>query len=79
MSIHTVNLNEAEGHLAELAELAAQGKDVQVALGNGRVMKLVIESAQKIQRVVGLHEGQGWMSDDFNDPLDSLFGLGDKP
>jgi antitoxin (DNA-binding transcriptional repressor) of toxin-antitoxin stability system len=28
------------------------------------------------KRVLGLHEGQGWMSDDFNDPLTDEFWLG---
>lgn len=29
------------------------------------------------QRVAGLHDGQIWMSDDFNDPLPDEFWLGD--
>jgi Protein of unknown function (DUF2281) len=29
------------------------------------------------QRVAGLHEGQIWMSDDFNEPLPDEFWLGD--
>lgn len=29
------------------------------------------------QRVAGLHEGQIWISDDFNDPLPDEFWLGD--
>lgn len=29
------------------------------------------------QRVAGLHEGQIWMSDDFNDPLPDEFWLGE--
>jgi hypothetical protein len=29
------------------------------------------------RRVAGLHEGQIWMSDDFNDPLPDEFWLGD--
>jgi hypothetical protein len=28
------------------------------------------------QRMPGLHEGQGWISDDFNDPLPDDFWLG---
>jgi len=28
-------------------------------------------------RIAGLHEGQVWMSDDFNDPLPDEFWLGD--
>ncbi|MGB3240470.1 MAG: DUF2281 domain-containing protein [Geitlerinemataceae cyanobacterium] len=29
------------------------------------------------QRVLGLHQGMGWMSDDFNDPLPDEFWLGE--
>ena len=29
------------------------------------------------QRVAGLHEGQIWMSDDFNEPFPDEFWLGD--
>jgi len=31
---------------------------------------------QSDRRVAGLHEGQIWMSDDFNDPLPDEFWLG---
>lgn len=29
------------------------------------------------QRVLGLHQGMGWMSDDFNSPLPDEFWLGE--
>ena len=29
------------------------------------------------QRVLGLHQGMGWMSDDFNDPLPDEFWVGE--
>jgi hypothetical protein len=31
----------------------------------------------KFQHIAGLHEGQIWRSDDFNDPLPDEFWLGD--
>ena len=33
-------------------------------------------SSQK--RIFGLHEGQGWMSEDFNDPLPDEFWVGEE-
>ena len=30
------------------------------------------------QRVLGLHQGMGWISDDFNDPLPDEFWTGDE-
>jgi hypothetical protein len=40
-----------------------------------------IQSSQQLgfQRVAGLHEGQIWLSDDFNEPLPDEFWLGDDP
>lgn len=29
------------------------------------------------QRVLGLHQGMGWMSEDFNEPLSDAFWLGE--
>jgi len=29
------------------------------------------------QRVLGLHQGRGWMSEDFNEPLPDAFWLGE--
>lgn len=79
MTIHNVSLHEAEGHLAELARLAANGEEVRINLGDGQVMKLVIEKKHQGKRVAGLHQGKGWISDDFDEPLDALFGLQDTP
>ena len=37
-----------------------------------------VQSSEQIpQRIAGLHEGEIWMSDDFNDPLPDEFWLGD--
>jgi hypothetical protein len=38
-----------------------------------------VQTSQQLgfQRVAGLHEGQIWMSDDFNEPLPDEFWLGD--
>jgi hypothetical protein len=30
------------------------------------------------QRILGLHEGQGWISDDFTEELPTSFWLGDN-
>jgi hypothetical protein len=35
-------------------------------------------SGQLPRRIAGLHQGQGWMSPDFNDPLPDSFWLGDE-
>lgn len=50
---------------AEL-EAAIEESERQLASGQARL------------RILGLHEGQGWMSDDFDDPLPDEFWFGDE-
>lgn len=33
---------------------------------------------QPKRRIFGLHEGQGWMSEDFNEPLPDEFWMGEE-
>ena len=76
-SVHSVSLQEAEGHLAELIKLADQGEEVVITHKNGTKVRLVIETRAKPNRVAGLNSGKGWISDDFDAPLDDTFLLGD--
>lgn len=77
MSVHTVSLQEAEGHLSELAELAKQGNEVRITITNGEVVKLVSDrNGQQQPRILGLHKGKVHMPDDFDDALDDSFLLG---
>lgn len=34
--------------------------------------------SQKKQRIAGLHEGMGWIAEDFNDPLPDEFWMGEE-
>lgn len=77
MSVHSVNFNEAEGHLKELAELAAKGTEVIITMDDGRQLKLVAEEPAAREGLFGLYEGQIRISDDFDDPLPESFWLGD--
>lgn len=78
MSGHNVSLHEAEGHLAELVELAGKGEDVTIRCDNGAIVKLVIEKPAKRKRIFGLYEGQIHVSDDFDEELPDAFWLGDE-
>ena len=79
MSTTTVNMHEAKTRLSELLALAMQGEEVIIAKANKPMARLVPLEQPKKQRVFGLHRGQIWMSDDFNDPLPDEFFLGDDP
>ncbi|MFM7438255.1 MAG: DUF2281 domain-containing protein [Snowella sp.] len=53
--------------LAEVLDFIRSVKDKSRAFSN----------TSSSPRIAGLHEGQVWMSDDFNDPLPDEFWLGD--
>jgi len=77
MSTHTVNLDEAEGHLAELIELAQKGEEVVIAQKNKPAIKLVVCRRPGGKRVAGLHQGKVHLSNDFNDSLEDSFWTGE--
>lgn len=63
-----------------LAELDAN-TEILLTRGNVHIAKIApaksdIQPTQK--RVLGLHEGQGWMSDNFTDELPASFWSGDE-
>lgn len=75
MSTHTINIDDAEGHLAELIELVQKGEDVVICQKNQPLIKLVMcEETEK--RIPGLHKGSIRMSDDFDSTLDDSFWAG---
>lgn len=76
MSTTTVNMHEAKTRLSELLALALQGEEVIIAKANKPMARLVPLEQPKKQRIAGLHRGQIWMSDDFDEPLPDEFWLG---
>ena len=66
----TVNIYEAKTKLSKLVDLAAAGTDVVIARAGKPVARLTgLESKQKRVYTLGLLQGQGWIADDFDDPL----------
>jgi len=78
MSIHTVNIDEAQKNLAELIELVKNGEEVVIARKNLPQVKLVVCNNPVSKRVAGLHQGKVHLSDDFNQPLDENFWVGER-
>jgi prevent-host-death family protein len=72
--VATVNIYEAKTKLSKLVDQAAAGKDVVIARNGKPVARLTAlhgkESRGK-KRLTGLGalEGQGWIAEDFDDPL----------
>jgi prevent-host-death family protein len=66
----TVNIYQAKTQLSKLVDLASSGTDVVIAR-NGKPAARLTSLDQKQKRVykLVLLEGQGWIADDFDEPL----------
>lgn len=78
--IKRVSLAEASEHLPELVEAAQRGDEVVIEDDKKNQVKLVtVPRATRKRRIVGLHEGQIDMRDDFIKPLPDDFWTGGMP
>ncbi len=76
----TLTIEEAQSQLSRLLELAQAGHEVVIGdpqKGKARLVPIP-EPPPQGPRVLGLHEGEAWMSDDFDAPLPDSFWLGEK-
>jgi prevent-host-death family protein len=64
-----VNIYEAKTQLSKLVDLASSGTDVVIARAGKPVARLTSLKEEKRPLVYGLLEGEGWIADDFDDPL----------
>jgi antitoxin (DNA-binding transcriptional repressor) of toxin-antitoxin stability system len=71
-----VDVKEAKERLPELVSLALEGNEVIISEGDKQVARLVPIPSPGRERVMGLHRGAAWMSDDFDEPLPDEFWLG---
>lgn len=77
--ITTMDINEAQQHLAQLLDLAKEGNDVFISEGSTPVARLTAiapTSPSCKPRVAGLHAGAIWVSEDFNQDLPEEFWIG---
>jgi antitoxin (DNA-binding transcriptional repressor) of toxin-antitoxin stability system len=72
----TVDVEEAKERLPELLSLALEGNEVIISEGDRPVARLVPIPSTGRKRVMGLHRGVAWMSEDFDAPLPDEFWLG---
>lgn len=69
----TASIHEAKTHLSKLIQKALAGEEVIIANAGKPVVKLVpVEQPEKKIRQFGGWEGQVWMADDFDAPLDDF-------
>ena len=72
--MHLVNIHEAKTQLSKLLEEVQAGEDVVIAKAGAPIVRLVpyVQPKRKIAPP-GAMEGEGWISDDFDEPIDELF------
>lgn len=81
MKVTTVEISTNPPLLADLLALTAKGEEVLIAEHGKPLARLEPVATSPLsdsesalpKRILGLHEGQGWMSDDFNAPLPDEF------
>ena len=78
MPTKTVDVDEAQTHLAELLTLVAAGTEVILTSNNTPLARLVPVATSTTPRVADLHKGAIWISDDFDEPLPDEFWLGES-
>lgn len=72
--MRVINIHEAKTHLSRLLERVASGEDIVIAKAGHPVVRLVpFEPIEPKIAPPGAMEGQIWMADDFDAPLDGLF------
>lgn len=79
METRIVNIHDAKTHLSELLAQALAGDEVIIARANKPLIRLVPLEPPRKKRVFGLHKGEVWVSDDFDEPLPDEFWLGEGP
>jgi prevent-host-death family protein len=68
------NIHQAKTHLSKLLEQVQSGSDVVIAKAGTPVARLIPFTPAKCKIAQpGVMEGEIWMSDDFDLPVDSLF------
>jgi len=75
-----INIADAQKQFAEIIDLVQNGTEIMLVDSNKPAIKMVLVSdniqESESPRVLGLHQGQGWMSEDFDEPLPDEFWLG---
>lgn len=72
--MQTVNIHEAKTHLSRLLEAVERGEEVVIARAGQPIATLVAYKPPR-RRIAppGGMEGEIWIADDFDEPIDDLF------
>ena len=69
----TVDISVAQMSVQELLHLVDEGTEILLTDGNKALALLVPISQEKSPRIAGLHQGEIWITDDFDEPLPEEF------
>lgn len=69
-----VNIHEAKTQLSKLLEQVQAGEDVVIAKAGAPIVRLIpyVPPRRKVAPP-GSMEGEGWIAEDFDEPIDELF------
>jgi len=69
-----VNIHEAKTRLSKLLEQVQAGEDVVIAKAGAPIVRLIPYAPPRHSVTPpGAMEGEGWIADDFDQPIDELF------
>lgn len=69
-----VNIHQAKTQLSKLLEQVQAGEDVIIAKAGDPIARLIPYAPPKHKIAPpGAMEGEGWIADDFDEPVDDLF------
>ncbi len=72
--MHVVNIHHAKTQLSKLLEQVQSGEDVVIARAGTPIARLIPYAPPKRKIAPpGAMEGEGWIADDFDAPIDGLF------
>jgi prevent-host-death family protein len=74
--MQTVNIHEAKANFSRLLEAVERGEEVIIArAGHSIAILTAYKPPHRKIAPPGSMEGQIWISDDFDDPIDELFDV----
>jgi antitoxin (DNA-binding transcriptional repressor) of toxin-antitoxin stability system len=76
-----VDISGSQMSVQELLHLVDEGTEILLTDGNNPLARLVPISQQNVPRIAGLHQGEIWTSNDFDEPKRSILeleGLGEE-
>jgi antitoxin (DNA-binding transcriptional repressor) of toxin-antitoxin stability system len=76
MQTRSMDIKQLPSTIADLLALIAGGDEIVIEKDGKALARLSPIPPQTEQRIAGLHEGQGWVSEDFDEPLPDEFWAG---